>query len=230
MSKYIPNTKQAQKSQWMWSSKPYSKAEREKEERENKEYRDKLEAVKNRIESIPLEQLSFRDLYTEPFIKDKIMGWVYSGDNFIFQFLGDNEDTNNKCLQILNDEITEYNRQDVKHLNGEITVNSVPFILIRGWGNLTSSGGYNLDGDYACKIQDTLAEYIVEKLNFGEKENKKTGEKEPTVKTQKYYHPRLSQTFNKYLMVTTNEAQSLEDLKDILERVESKIDSMKDYF
>jgi hypothetical protein len=37
-------------------------------------------------------------------------------------------------------------------------------ILIRGWGNLTGVGSYNLDGEYAAKIQDTLAEYIVEKL------------------------------------------------------------------
>ena len=39
------------------------------------------------------------------------------------------------------------------------------FILIRGWGNLTGTGSYNLDGEYAGKIQDSLAEYIVEKLN-----------------------------------------------------------------
>ena len=39
------------------------------------------------------------------------------------------------------------------------------FILIRGWGNLTGAGSYNLDGEYAGKIQDTLAEYIVQKLN-----------------------------------------------------------------
>lgn len=65
---------------------------------------------------------------------------------------------------------------------------------------------------------------------IGEKENKKTGEKEPTVKRQSYYYPKISQVFSKYLMVTTNEAKSLEDLKEILERVEGKIDSMKDYF
>ena len=83
--------------------------------------------------------------------------------------------------------------------------------------------GYHLEPDGYHGLTLVLEE-------IGEKENKKTGEKEPTVKTQKYYHPTLSQTFNKYLMVTTNEAQSLEDLKDILERVESKIDSLKDYF
>ena len=36
--------------------------------------------------------------------------------------------------------------------------------MIRGWGNLTGVGAYNLNGDYATKIQDTLAEYIIEKL------------------------------------------------------------------
>jgi hypothetical protein len=40
-----------------------------------------------------------------------------------------------------------------------------PLILIRGWGNLTGCGAYNLDGEYAGKIQDTLEEYIIEKLS-----------------------------------------------------------------
>jgi hypothetical protein len=65
---------------------------------------------------------------------------------------------------------------------------------------------------------------------IGEKENKKTGEIEPTVKRQSHFYPKLSQIFSKYLMVTTNEAKSIEELKQILERVEGKIDNMKDYF
>lgn len=165
-SKFIPKSRIThQATTWEWESKPISKAEREKEERENREYNNKMESEKQRIQSIPLEKLSFRDLYTEPFKDTSRIGWVYSGDNFIFQFLSYNDETNKKCLQILNGKLLEYNRHDVKHLNGEITINDVPFILIRGWGRLTGTGAYNLDAEYACRIQDTLAEYIVEKLS-----------------------------------------------------------------
>jgi len=167
MSKYIPNAKSAPKfNEFTWSSKPYSKAEIEKEQKEIKEYRDYLTSEKTRVENIPLEKLSFRDLYVEPFVDSLRIGRVNSGDNFVFQFLSDNDETNEKCLKILNGEITEYNRHNVKHLNGEIFINEVPFILIRGWGNLTGTGSFNLDVKYASKIQDSLAEYIVEKLNF----------------------------------------------------------------
>lgn len=65
---------------------------------------------------------------------------------------------------------------------------------------------------------------------IGEKENKKTGEKEPTVKRTALFYPKISQIFSKYLMVTTNEAKSIEELKETVERVERKIDEMKDYF
>lgn len=170
-SKYIPNAKQAQKSQWMWSSKPYSKAEREKEERENEEHSNNLLAEKTRIENIPLEQLSFKDLYQFPFHQAKYGSWVYDkNSHFIFQFELGGEKVRSKVIQILNGELEEYDRREVKHESGYIKVKIEEdwhnLILIRGWGNLTSGGGYNLDGDYACKIQDTLAEYIVEKLNF----------------------------------------------------------------
>ena len=62
------------------------------------------------------------------------------------------------------------------------------------------------------------------------KKNKKSGKEEPYLFRDMWYFPTLSQVFSKYLMVTTNEAKSLEDLKEILERVEDKIDNMKDYF
>ena len=104
-------------------------------------------------------------MYTEPFKDTSRIGWVYSGNNFVFQFLSGGKKDKEKCLGILNEEITEYNRQDVKNDNGEITINGHPFILIRGWGNLTGGGAYNLDAEYASKIQYSLAKFIVEKLS-----------------------------------------------------------------
>lgn len=129
---------------------------------------DNLEAEKERIEAIPLEKLSFTDVYTFPF-KNIHTSWVYdSQDNFIFEFCTDSKQTREKFLSILNNTVTDYNRHDARYVDGFIELKHldewVRFILIRGWGSLTSNGGYNLSGEYASKIQDSLAEYIIDKL------------------------------------------------------------------
>ena len=36
---------------------------------------------------------------------------------------------------------------------------------MRGWGMLTGVGGYNLDAEYAAKIQDEFMEYCIKTLN-----------------------------------------------------------------
>ena len=166
-SKFIPNSRITHKPKtWEWSSKPISKSEREKEDRGHKEYKDKMESEKVRIESIPLEQLSFRDLYQFPFHQAKYGAWVYDKDShFIFQFLAGKEEDRKEIINILNGEKQTKIVQEVTHKGGEILVGGIPFILIRGWGGLTGTGAYNLDGEYASKIQDSLAEFIVEKLN-----------------------------------------------------------------
>ena len=159
-SKYIPNRGKTHSVQnnWEWSSK-------------NADYSEVVEdnnydEIKNRIETKSLEEVTFRDLYTFPFHQCKYSSWVYDADsNFIFQFEFKDMDTREKTIQILNGELTEYKRQNITSDCGEIFVDDKPYILIRGWGNLTGTGGYNLDGEYAGRIQDTLAEYIVEKLN-----------------------------------------------------------------
>lgn len=168
MSKFIPKKKVMPQPAWEWSSKPYSKAELAKEEEENKKYKDKMLSEKNRIETISLEQLSFKDLYKFPF-RDSGYSWVYDANgNFIFQFETDNKETIDKCLAIINGDSLSAKENAFVHDGGVIYLvvgnDRRPLILIRGWGNLTGSGAYNLNGEYASKIQDTLAEYIVEKL------------------------------------------------------------------
>ena len=37
--------------------------------------------------------------------------------------------------------------------------------VIRGWGMLTGTGGYNLDAEKAAEIQDAFAQYIVDMIN-----------------------------------------------------------------
>ena len=60
------------------------------------------------------------------------------------------------------------------------------------------------------------------------KTNKKTGETEEYIYTDKWYHPKLSQSLSKYLQLTTSEAKTIEELKDIVLRVENKIASLKE--
>ena len=79
------------------------------------------------------------------------------------------KETQEKVIQFLNGEYESKLPNKFVHKDGMIYLDKDEelheFILIRGWGSLTGTGSYNLDGEYAGKIQDTLAEYIVQKLN-----------------------------------------------------------------
>lgn len=46
-----------------------------------------------------------------------------------------------------------------------VNVDGDVIFLIRGWGNLTGTGGLNLQPEQAAFIQDEFAKYIVEKLS-----------------------------------------------------------------
>jgi hypothetical protein len=57
-----------------------------------------------------------------------------------------------------------------------------------------------------------------------DKQTKKpTGEEEQYIHTETFYYPKLSQTINKYLQLKTCEAKSVEELKEIVLRVEKTI-------
>lgn len=57
---------------------------------------------------------------------------------------------------------------------------------------------------------------------------KPTGEEESYKHKVQYFYPRLSQVLSKYLERKTVEATSIEDLKEIVLRVEEKINSIKE--
>ena len=46
-----------------------------------------------------------------------------------------------------------------------VLLNGMPFILIRGWGYLTGTGGLNLSSEKAIEVQNSLGEYLAEQLN-----------------------------------------------------------------
>lgn len=164
--KYTPTV---DNSKYTWIS--FATPDNSKEIEETRLYKERQQKKKDRVEAIPLDTLSFRDLYEFPFHQAKYGSWVYDAKgNFIFQFENGDANVREKIIGILNGEVTEYNRREVRGSEGSIEVNIEgkwkELILIRGWGNLTGVGAYNLDGEYAAKIQDSLQEYILEKLNI----------------------------------------------------------------
>ena len=86
---------------------------------------------------------------------------------------------------------------------------------------------YSLESDAFRGLVLVLEEKRVrEKVDA--KTKKKTGETEEYIFTDKWYHPKLSQSLSKYLQLTASEAKSIEELRDIVLRVEDKINQIKE--
>lgn len=125
---------------------------------------------------------TYKDIYVFPLRKDSELDWVYDeAGNFVFQF----EPKYNKegyrsgylsfvekSLKVLNGEKVErttdytffHESERIYYMIPE-TTERVHIITIRGWGNLTGIGAHNLPAEEAANIQDTFAEFIVDKLN-----------------------------------------------------------------
>jgi hypothetical protein len=70
-----------------------------------------------------------------------------------------------------------------------------------------------------------LTQEVVKIRKKTDKETKKpTGETESYLGTEHWYFPRLSQTINKYIEITTNEVESIAELKELLLRIEKTIE------
>jgi hypothetical protein len=110
---------------------------------------------------------TYKDVYELPL--EDIHGWIYDQKrNFVFQFMIDDEKTEQKILDVINGK-ENFKNLDLlfKHEQGKIVDKfGSPIILIRGWGNLTGIGAMNLSVEEASNIQDTFANFIVERLNF----------------------------------------------------------------
>ena len=118
---------------------------------------------------------TYKDIYKFPLRQWSYGSWVSdSVGNFVFQFeprftKGDYaegwQELESKALDAINGR--GFFDKEVYHEQGEIFVkgDSEAIITIRGWGNLTGTGGHNLKAEEAANIQDTFAEFIVEQLN-----------------------------------------------------------------
>jgi len=89
-----------------------------------------------------------------------------ANSNFIFQFLNVQDSAQISALNAING-IEKLKGEDTtfSYKDGYILANEHKAIMIRGWGNLTGTGGHNLSSDEAANVQDTFANYIVGKLN-----------------------------------------------------------------
>jgi hypothetical protein len=107
--------------------------------------------------------------YKLPFYVDDYIGWVYDADdNFMFQIKSGPKSTIverlNKVERVPNKASLTIDAEN----SGMILNYGDPFILIRGWGNLTGTGGHNLPAEEAVKIQDNLRDWIMWKLELKE--------------------------------------------------------------
>lgn len=104
----------------------------------------------------------------------KIWGAGRVHDNkgqFVFQFeVNPIDDSNKHCVEILNGTMELKNDLKIYHKEGYIYVEEIPYILIRGWGNLTGIGGHHFSEEQAAHIQDGFANWIVNKLTFNQQQ------------------------------------------------------------
>ena len=115
------------------------------------------------------------NFYKIPFTKEYGIEWVYDlKGNFIFQFVADYKlpegRLSDMILSIMNGvkPAIKLNLSISEEDRNIILLKGSPFILIRGWGNLTGTGAHNFSTEKAAKIQDDLANWIVELFSFEE--------------------------------------------------------------
>lgn len=107
--------------------------------------------------------------YTRPFKMYEYGRQVYDAkDNFVFEFeKGVSKQLQKEVIFSLNALDNEpINELKLSFLDAiEILNDGQKFICIRGWGNLTGTGGYHFLEEKAIKIQDDFKNWIVYKLS-----------------------------------------------------------------
>lgn len=107
----------------------------------------------------------WKDAYTPPFkdcygicIKD-------SKGRMVANFLTTSEENRSRIIGILNGKLKSEALVPFSRQNQHIYYGPHKILLMRGWGYLTGIGGLNLDEETAAQIKDSMADYIVDKLN-----------------------------------------------------------------
>ena len=107
--------------------------------------------------------------YTRPFKMYEYGRQVYDAkDNFVFEFEKEvSKELQKEVIFSLNALDNEpIDKLKLSFLDAiEILNDGQKFICIRGWGNLTGTGGYHFSEEKAIKIQDDFKNWIVYKLS-----------------------------------------------------------------
>jgi hypothetical protein len=86
---------------------------------------------------------------------------------------------------------------------------------------------FQLDENYFLESDSFHGLTLVFEETRMKKKKDGSGEEE-FLYTDKWYYPRISMVLHKYLELVTKETKSVEELKDVIIRVEKKIDSIKE--
>lgn len=117
---------------------------------------------------------NWKDIYELPFVRYCGHSWMYDKKGqFAFQIDIHNEKVETDLISVINDVKNFENEKLVfTHKNGKIQVllndgddKLTTIITIRGWGNLTSPNCNNLSDKEAANVQDTLADFLLSRLN-----------------------------------------------------------------
>jgi len=108
----------------------------------------------------------WNDIYKLPLHQDEYGYWVYDeNNNFVFQFERIKDYNRNTVIDILNGLKEPTKPHSFTYEDGYIVMDGErEIILIRGWGNLTGTGAHNLPAEEAANVQDTFAQWIIERL------------------------------------------------------------------
>lgn len=116
---------------------------------------------------------SFAKYYEMPLrVDDYCPSYIWTKDNeMALNYLDENKLNNeytDEIIEIVN-AINGYgpgifNASINPDQNDIIRIDDEDKLLVRGWGNLTSSGCHNLSNEEAIKVKDDFAKWIVEQL------------------------------------------------------------------
>jgi len=110
-------------------------------------------------------KLNWRDYYHLPLRADKCTSHVWTDNDIMaFQFLQENKYLREYIVSVVNG-VAFYPIEDVKIGEGVIYIGGQEALLLRGWGYLTGTGGFNLPEEDAIEVQDGFANYIKDRLN-----------------------------------------------------------------
>lgn len=109
----------------------------------------------------------FEKYYKKPFKLDSFSVYIFDKDNNMTIMMEYDELELTETLENILNDVPFKPLTEKFHSNGcdVFDSNNKYRFCVRGWGRLTSPNCLNLDEETAIKIQDSMVDYVVKKLN-----------------------------------------------------------------